>query len=287
MMMEKTANKIHPLVLQNGTFYLMVVFIALGLKYHYSRAGSEELVWILSPTAYLVEHISGIPFENEAHTGFVSRGYQFIIAPSCAGVNFLIMSFCMAVFSSIRFINHAGLKIFWLAFSLVCAYILTVTVNALRIIISIYSYNADIYYRWFTSARIHRLEGIVIYFFFLCLFYMIIRKTVHRIGKGAEGKQIKAAGCGGGKSKYLRRACTGLIPFFWYGLFSLGVPLFRGALHENGSRFIEHSGTVICASLIVLALLFLIKLFRRGIGRIMINFNLATPNQDRKKITSA
>jgi len=147
--------------MQNGIVYMVALFIALGLKYHYSRAGGDDLVWILSPTARLVEYISGIEFESEAHTGYVNREYRIIIAPSCAGINFLIMVFCMAVFSSIHLIKHSWSKIFWSAASLVCAYSLTVTVNSLRIIASIYSYNADIYFGWFTPARVHRLQGIV------------------------------------------------------------------------------------------------------------------------------
>jgi exosortase K len=159
------SNKINRPVLQSGIFYILVLFIAFGLKYHYSQAGSVDLVWILEPTARLVEHISGIEFESEVDTGFISREYRIIIAPSCAGINFLIIVFCMAMFSGIHVIRHSGSKLLWLIASLVCAYILTVAVNTLRIIASIYAYNADIYFGWITPARIHRLEGVVIYFF--------------------------------------------------------------------------------------------------------------------------
>jgi exosortase K len=270
-MTGKTSNKIKPLVLQNGIFYIFALFVALGLKYHYSRAGSDDLVWILGPIACLVEHISGIQFESEANTGFVSRGYRIIIAPSCAGINFLIVVFCMAVFSGIHAIKHCRSKLLWLAASLVCAYILTVAVNTLRIIASIYSYNADIYIGWLTPARVHRLEGIIIYFFFLCLFYMIIIKTVDRIRRAAGGKKIAAVRYCCGQTDYFRWACTGLIPLFWYGLITLGVPLFTGAFQENVNRFKEHCWTVICASFTVLAVIFLIQLVRQRIVRIIVN----------------
>ena len=271
MITATASKKIKPLVWQNGIFYITALFIALGLKYHYSRAGSGDLVWVLGPTAGLVEYISGIQFDSEANTGFVSREYRIIIAPSCAGINFLIVVFCMAVFSGIHVIKHPGSKLLWLAASLVCAYILAIAVNTLRIIASIYSYGADIYVGWITPARVHRLEGIVIYFFFLCLFYMIIIKTVHRIRQAAGGKKITAARFCSGQTNYSRWACTGLIPLFWYGLITLGVPLLSGAFQVNGSRFKEHSWTVICASVAVLAVIFLIQLLHRRIGRIMAN----------------
>ena len=270
-MIRCTLNKIKRPVFQSGIFYILALFIAFGLKYHYSRAGSENLVWVLGPTACLVEHISGIQFESEANTGFVSRGYRIIIAPSCAGINFLIIVFCMAMFSGIHVIRRPGSKILWLATSLVGAYILTVAVNTLRIIASIHSYNADIHFGWFTPARVHRLEGIVIYFFFLCLFYMIIIKIVHRIRQGAGGKNITAARHGDGQTDYFRCACTCLIPLIWYGLITLGVPLFTGSFQENVSRFKEHSWMVICASLTILAIIFLIQLVHRRIGHIIEN----------------
>jgi exosortase K len=269
-MIRYTSNKIKRLVFQNGIFYVLALFIAFGLKYHYSQAGSEDLVWILGPTACLVEQISGIQFESEANTGFVSRRYRIIIAPSCAGINFLIMVSCMAMFSGIHVIRHAGSKLLWLAASLVCAYILTVAVNTLRIIASIYFYKADIYFGWITPARVHRLEGVVIYFFFLCLFYMIINKTAHRIQQGTGGKKMAPVRYGCGQTDYLRWACAGLIPLFWYGLITLGVPLFSGAFQENVSRFKEHSWTVIYASFTVLAAIFLIHLVRQRIVRIII-----------------
>jgi len=281
-MIRCSLNKIKRLVLQSGIFYILALFIALGLKYHYSRAGSEDLAWVLGPTACLVEHISGIQFESEENAGFVSREYRIIIAPSCAGINFLIIVFCMAMFSGIHVIRHSGSKLLWLATSLVCAYILTVAVNALRIIASIYSYNADIHFGWLTPASVHRLVGIVIYFFFLCLFYMIIIKIVHRIRQGAGGKNITAARYVGGQTDYFRWACTCLIPLFWYGLITLGVPLFTGAFQEDVSRFKEHSWTVICASLTILAIIFLIQLVGRRIARILVMYYFATKTPKHK-----
>jgi hypothetical protein len=73
-------------LLRNSRYYVLVFLTAWGLKYHYSRADSDGLAWVLAPTAGLVGLVSGIPFESEAHTGFVSQGYRVIIAPACAGI---------------------------------------------------------------------------------------------------------------------------------------------------------------------------------------------------------
>jgi len=237
-------------VLRNGMFFFLVLVFAAGLKYHYSEAGSEDLVWILRPTASLVERISGIPFEQEAHTGFVSYARRIVIAPACAGVNFLIVAFCMAAFSGLYHIAHQRLRCLWLAGSLATAYGLTVLVNAVRIVLSIYSYDADIYSGWLTPERMHRLEGVVIYFFFLCLFYRIITTACCLIRREQRGT------IDGGRAKAASRLAL-LVPLFWYGLFTLAVPSLNGALARDGARFAEHGGMVVSGCLAVLAALLL------------------------------
>jgi len=247
-------------LLRNSLYYMLVFLIALGLKYHYSRAGSDGLAWVLTPVAGLVELISGIPFENEAHAGYVSRGYRVIIASACAGINFLIIAFCMAAFAGLHAFERHRSKMLWLAIGFLGTYLLTIAANSLRIIVSIYSHNASIGLGWMTAARIHRLEGIVIYFFFLSLFYMIIKQVVCRFGGGPGYRKPAAGRPGGITTKYFRWACTGFIPLFWYGLVTLGVPLVNGAWQADATRFAEHSRMVLSTSIAVLGALFLLRI---------------------------
>ena len=99
---------------------------------------------VLAPTAGLVELVSGITFEKEADTGFVAQGNQFIIAPGCAGITFLIIAFCMSAFSGMHAFKRHRLKLVWLGSALLSAYVLTIVINALRIFVSIKTYTADI-----------------------------------------------------------------------------------------------------------------------------------------------
>ena len=255
-----TPNKIKNLVLQNAIFYLLALLIAFGLKYHYSRAGSDDLIWILGPTAKLVEHIGGIPFESEAGAGFVNHKLRVIIAPACAGVNFLIIAFCMAAFSGLHCFKRVRSKISWLTISALSAYLFTIPVNALRIILSIYVYDADIYSGWLTAQRVHRLEGVVIYFFFLSLFYRIILKATHHYLRKTAEKRSNGIHRNLTSSDDIRRASAGWIPLFWYSLITLGIPLINAADSKNGIRFAEHSWMVITGCLMVIVALFLIQL---------------------------
>ena len=257
-MISQKSNTLIQFVLQNAIFYLITLLIAFGLKYHYSTAGSDELSWILAPTASVVAHISGIGFENEARTGFVNHQHRVIIAPSCAGVNFLIIVFCMMVFYGIHRLQCRRIKLLWLIISGTCAYFLTIGVNAVRIMLSIYLYNLDIYWGWVTPQRLHRLEGVVIYFFFLCLFYMIINKGMQHVLGKISGIQKSDLPKIYSTIDYNRWVCALLVPLFWYVLITLGVPLANAAYRGNPARFAEHCAMVVFGCLMVGAAVYLI-----------------------------
>jgi len=246
-------------LLNNAVYYLLILLAAWGLKHHYSRAGVEELAWVLAPTAGLVELIGGIQFAYESHTGFISRECRIIIAPACAGVNFLIIAFCMAAFAGLHAIARHRAKLVWLCLGFLSAYLLTILANTIRILISIYSHQMDLQMGWLTAARVHRLEGIVIYFFFLSLFYMIINKITYRFHDWAGAEQKTLEPHGSIEADNRKPARTGLIPLGWYILITLGVPLANGSLQRQAARFAEHSAMVLAAAAAVLLIMLLVR----------------------------
>ena len=74
---------------------------AYVLKDYYSRAGSGELAWIIGPTAFITEMFSSLSFSPEPGYGWVDVQRNVVIAPVCAGANFLIIAFCMSAFQII------------------------------------------------------------------------------------------------------------------------------------------------------------------------------------------
>src|SRR6185503_20350792 len=119
-----------------------VLLCALGLKLYYSAASPDELRWILAPTAWLVETLSGRTFSFEAHAGYMSSDHTFLIAASCAGVNFLITSFLMlTIRHSWRQRSKHNQEQLWrqwvfLPIAVVMAYATTVVANTARISIA-------------------------------------------------------------------------------------------------------------------------------------------------------
>lgn len=230
----------------NAASYAMGLFMAVALKYHYSVAGSEGLRWVLCPTSWLVQWLAGIPLEWEEHTGFVGRLHGIIIAPSCGGVNFMIITFSSLFFTTGHLMPNGKWKIRWFGISLMLAYILTLGVNALRITAAVFLYQADIYGGWITPERVHRIEGTLIYFSCLLLAHLVVTTIVHSlVTHGAA----RATGW------------SMLVPSLWYCLVALGIPLLNSAHLQGGHRFVEHGSLVlfVCAGvLLFFAVLFLL-----------------------------
>lgn len=243
---------------KNGSFLLLAGAIALALKQHYSQAGSGDLMWILRPTAWLVEHLSGIGFEWEPRLGFVSYSRRIVIAPACAGVNFLIIAFCMAAVAGLRRFADQRVKLLWLLGSLLAAYALTALVNAVRILAATASYEADLQLGWLTAERMHRLQGVVIYFFFLCLFYRIIA-AIFPLAKRIDTHSGSRA------SQRPAWMLSSLVPFCWYLLVTIAAPLLNEAAARDPGRFFEHSWMVAAGCCAVIFMLVLAQRVFKGL----------------------
>jgi exosortase K len=181
----------------------LVLTVALGLKLHYAAASVVEIGWILRPTAAAVEAMTGLPFDLEREHGFVHRPLAFAIGKPCAGVNFLIIAFVMlALCTAWPLIGCAG-----------AAYLAAIAANAVRIALTVARM------QWLPDApdpeRLHRLEGVVVYFASLALLYM-----------WATSKRSL------------------LVPCMCYLSIALLLPWLNGA--ANDPRFFEHAAWV-CA----------------------------------------
>lgn len=212
---------------------LAVIFIAFAIKYHYSTASVNGLTWILSPTAFLVELVSGVRFTFEAHAGYMTADHTFLIAASCSGVNFLIIAFIMVALGEVWRKRSEDTKWSWgsLPVSFAVAYVSTVIANTVRIDFALRTRQAGLGSNWLAPEEIHRLEGIVVYFGFLLLLFVL-----SEISKGGRDA-----------SRICRRL---LLPLAVYYVTTLGIPIVTGAYREPG--FLAHSLFVLATPLLLL-----------------------------------
>ncbi|MCI0659288.1 MAG: exosortase K [Acidobacteria bacterium] len=209
--------------------------IALGLKLHYSRAGADELVWILAPTSHLAGLLTGDHFEREPRSGWISHASRMILGPGCAGVNFLIIAFSAFFFSFVGRLKSPATRVAWLAASLGGAYLLALATNALRIITAIRLHELDVYGDLITPQRVHRAEGAVVYCVALLLAHLFAERTLARLGALPPR----------------RPAFSPWVPLGWYVGMALGVPLLVRVYRGGDGPFVEHSALVllVCLSL--------------------------------------
>ena len=205
----------------------VVLLCALALKSYYSTATADELRWILAPTTALVEVLSGRSFEFESYTGYMSSDHTFVIAVPCAGVNFLLTAFLMICFRHLWRERFQGVSWRFLPMAALLAYVATLIANTTRICVALEMQRRAIDVSWLTGNQLHRLEGIVIYFGFLLLLFMLTER-------------INSA---------LRLNRVFLFPLFIYYATTLGIPLVNGSFRQPA--FWEHFGFVVVLPLIL------------------------------------
>jgi exosortase K len=251
----REAVDVRRFLLENGPFHGAGLAVLLCLKIHLSRAGADDLQWMLLPLARLVEWTTGIPFERELHGGFISLARGIVIAPSCSGVNFLAVSFAVLLFSFVHRIGPFREKVLWLVLSGILAFCLTLAVNTLRIVCSISLFQWDIYGGIVTAGRVHRLAGTVLYLSALLAAFRSGRSLVRRFF--SPGRKDGGGGAPGEGPAWV------LPPVLWYLGMTVGIPLLGLSGAGRAERLGEHAATVaaICAAALLPAVP---ALFRRG-----------------------
>lgn len=161
-----------PLAPIDAALLVAALAAAYALKRHYSLAAPDDLGWILRPTAALVSAVTGAAFVAERHVGFVSSELYFVIGPSCAGVNFLIAAFCAGAVGLVPQARGAGRKLALLLGCAAAAYLATLAVNTLRIVLAIELHRGQSSIAGMSGDELHRALGVVVYFASLMVLYL-------------------------------------------------------------------------------------------------------------------
>jgi exosortase K len=172
-----------PVSVQRAVVLAVIAVAMFGLKRHYSTAAVEDLRWILWPTSALAGLLSGSPFEFEAGAGYLSRDRFFVIEKSCAGVNFMIAALGLLGFGLGGHADRTRRAVPIVAASLAVSYAAAVFVNTARILVALWVPSAEVASGWWTAARVHRVEGIAVYFGGLVLLHLAMR-ALPPVGRG-------------------------------------------------------------------------------------------------------
>jgi exosortase K len=131
----------------------LTLAVVLAMKLYYRSASAADLDWILRPTVWLVETVTGFSFVREAGIGYLDRQVGFAIIPPCAGVNFLIVAFASLVLGQLWRARRPLLLFFAAAVPALAA---TLTANTVRLVIAIELHRHQL-------SSFHEIEGVVVY----------------------------------------------------------------------------------------------------------------------------
>ncbi|MCM1037916.1 MAG: exosortase K [Roseburia sp.] len=228
------------------------------ILYYFSRSkDADMLTWILTPTARWVSILSGISFEYLPHQGYVNHFHQFLIAPSCAGGRFMLLTFLMLNFSfwpfSLQTITSLDEKkdlkkdYLWFGFSIIFAYIATVFVNGIRIVLSIFLpgilEKRHLLNGLLTPDRLHTLIGTVSYFTFLCVIYLLASFIRRRMFMPYAPESAPISD--GAFVRFTRHHRLS-VPMFWYLLIVLALPLAKRIYLHEWEGFGQYAALILC-----------------------------------------
>ena len=196
--------------------FAAITAIAYAMKAWYSMASPEDLRIVLTPTTWFVSLITGEAFHFERYAGYMSQDHTFLIAAACSGVNFWITAFVMLAVMGVW--KGRGWRAIPLSFFI--AYLSTLVANTVRISIALSHHRTDEPLAWFDPEQMHRLEGILVYFGFLMLLYVMTERS-----HGLSMRRIA-------------------LPLGVYWATTLGVPLANGA-YRQGMEFWQHAVVVL------------------------------------------
>lgn len=167
-----------------------------GQKRHYAMANVDALAWILKPVASLSALLSGAEFEWEPGSGYLSRERLFLIAKLCAGLNFMLAALGMVGFLLSERALSWRVSARLAALSWAVAYAATVMVNAIRIAVALLLVRHPFLTDFWTAARVHRAEGIVVYFGMLMALHFLVERlasTCERMVARFHGRTLRVA----------------------------------------------------------------------------------------------
>ena len=165
---------------KNIPFYLAAAGLFVLLKFCFTLAVNDDLIFLLKPTDTLVGLFTGSQSIYFSDNGYYHNNLNILIGKSCSGFNFWVLSFLVFTYLGLKYFGRLLHKSLTLPAALACAYLLTVFANASRIFASIVVRNQTINILPGQQYLIHEAVGIITNLSFLILAYYFAEKFLNR-----------------------------------------------------------------------------------------------------------
>ena len=162
----------------------------------------------------------------------------------------------MTAFSGLNTLIGVRARPLWPMISLIIAYGLTLGVNTFRITTSMVVYELEFLWGWTSMALIHRIQGILIYFISLYVFYLVLQKILDMFQRRSKGKKADVYF----STDHSKSVLKDLNPIFWYCTVTIGIPLINRSYQEQEGAFFQHIVVILSICLLIFALFSLVRL---------------------------
>lgn len=262
--------------------WLAALLVMSVIKYRYSSVDVEMLRWILTPTAWWAGVLTGDVFTWQAGAGYVSHAYEFVIASTCSGIQFMMIVIAALVFGYVHHMGTLRRGLWWTGGTVGFSYVFTIFVNGVRIACAIFIPRrlpaglAPMWTgRWLTPERFHTMIGIVVYFTSLLFIYEMAGAGLRRIGILAGGSESwktgqergdgegENPGIWEGREKGVSEKTGFGVPVFWYFFIVLGIPFLNRAYERNREGFTEYTALLVVVCPVVAGIYRVIGKLRR------------------------
>jgi exosortase K len=162
---------------KNTPYYLITIGIFILLKFAFTLAVNDQLIFLLKPTDKIVELLTGSHAMYFSEKGYYHDSLNILIEKSCSGFNFMLLCFCMLTFLLLKHTEKPTHKLIIIPISLLLSYLLTIFVNASRIFVSIIvQHQASRFLTDRPHLIIHEIVGIITNLMFLIIIYYLSEK---------------------------------------------------------------------------------------------------------------
>lgn len=162
---------------KNIPFYLTTIGLFILLKFGYTLADNDNLIFLLKPTDKIVGLLTGSHSVYLSDKGYYHDNLNILIEKSCSGFNFMLLCFCMLTFLFLKYANKTILNFLSIPVALFASYLLTIFVNGSRIFVSIImQQQANNFSPNRPHLILHEIVGVITNLTFLIIIYIVSEK---------------------------------------------------------------------------------------------------------------
>ncbi|MDF1699480.1 MAG: exosortase K [Saprospiraceae bacterium] len=165
---------------KNIPYFLITFGLFILLKFGYTLADTNDLIFLLAPTNKLVGILTGSNSVYLSDSGYFHENLNIIIDKSCSGFNFWVLAFLLFTYLTVKYFESSRSKTLAIPASLIGAYLLTIFVNTSRIFTSIIVQPLTKNNFQYHQHTIHEAIGIITNLTFLVLAYMLLDKLLNQ-----------------------------------------------------------------------------------------------------------